>query len=289
MPQAKIFVSNDLGTKEPLDGVDWSRAQNKNYSALHGVASYLAMFCPALPDYFIKEYSQKEDLVMDNFSGRGTTALVARERRRRFVGSDLNPYAYVLTRFKISHLVKAELLATLAQLRREFEQSKYHNLSLKHQPQLQELRVFYHETTLRQLVFLRETYGRHWRRLNPTANAILALALGLMHGPQRRNNSSIYFSLSMPNTISMAPNYVNNYARRHGLTPPEVNIFDLITERLNQKYDATLLEVPFEGQIYFHDATQINNAIADNSVKLVVTSPPYLAIVNYTSSNWLKL
>lgn len=38
-----------------------------------------------------------------------------------------------------------------------------------------------------------------------------------------------------------------------------------------------------------NNAIYNNSKIKDNSVQLVITSPPYLSIVNYTVSNWLKL
>jgi site-specific DNA-methyltransferase (adenine-specific) len=71
------------------------------------------MFAPALPEYFINRYSNEGDLIFDPFSGRGTTALRSRELNRKFVGSDLNPYSLVLSRFKISKLKKNNLLIRL--------------------------------------------------------------------------------------------------------------------------------------------------------------------------------
>ena len=109
-----------------------------------------------------------------------------------------------------------------------------------------------------------------------------------MHGPVRKNNTSLYFSLSMPNTISMAPNYVRRYAQEHNLQKPQQNIFNLIKFRINQKYDA-LLSQPYNGKVYEHDVLQFNNQIQDHSTDLLITCPPYLNLVNYTQSNWLRL
>ncbi len=66
---------------------------------------------------------------------------------------------------------------------------------------------------------------------------ILAFALGLMHGPARKNGETMYFSLSMPNTISMSSDYVKRYSSTHGLTQPSHNIFRNIIERIEVKYD----------------------------------------------------
>lgn len=280
--------ANSLDKNIILNDVDWSRKRNKNFSPLHAISSYLAMFCPSLPDYFIKKYSKKNDLIMDNFSGRGTTGLVARELDRNFVGNDLNPYAFVLSRFKVSKLNKKRIISVINNLEEEFNNSTYKKMSLENSQLNDEMLIFYHEDTLRQLLFIRENYGKNWKSISDEINAILAIALGLMHGPMKKNNDSIYFSLSMPNTISMAPNYVKNYCLKNNLIKPKINIFEKILERLNNKYDS-ILEKKFNGKIYFFDSTQKNPWIKDRSVDLVITSPPYLSVVNYTTSNWLKL
>ena len=288
MKNIVLFKNNNLNKEIILDNVDWSRKQNKNFSTLHGISSYLAMFSPAMPSYFIQKYSKINDLIMDNFSGRGTTALVARELNRKFIGNDLNPYAYVLTRFKTSTLDKSRIINLIKKMENEFYNSKYKNFEFENYLNNEEMLIYYHENTLKQLLFLRENYEKNWKNVSDEINAILALSLGLMHGPVKKNKTSIYFSVSMPNTISMSPKYVKKYAFKNKLEKPNINIFEQILNRLNNKYDK-ILEQKFEGKIYLYDSTKKNSYIKNNSVDLVITSPPYLSIVNYTTSNWLKL
>lgn len=284
-----IIVVQDKDNKRLDLNIDWSRRQNKYFSSIHGISYYLAMFCPAMPAYFIDKYSKTGDLVMDNFSGRGTTALVAREKGRKFVGSDLNPYAYVLSRFKVSSIRKKNLINLIKKIRNEYMNSEYPCIQInKKDMKIQELLYFYSEQTYRQLLFLRNNYGSKWRTISPSGNALLAFALGLMHGPMKKNNDTIYFSLKMPNTISMSPNYVKNYSIKHKLIRPDVDIFEKLIERVEKKFD-DLISKKYEGKVYYHDSTKINKQVEDGSVSLVITSPPYLNIVNYTRSNWLKL
>lgn len=283
-----IIVYNDKN--EPINlNLDWSRKQNKYFSGIHGISSYLAMFGPAMPSYFIKKYSNEGDLVMDNFSGRGTTALVARELNRKFVGNDLNPYAYVLSKFKISKISKNAILKQIEIMRTKYLQSKYRFIKIGTNSQnVNEMLYFYSEETYRQLLFIRDNYGKLWHSASSAVNAILAFALGLMHGPTKKNGETIYFSLKMPNTISMSPNYVKNYSLKNNLTRPIVNIFDNLKDRVNKKYH-DIMSSDFDGKIFYSDSTKKNRYIKDESVGLVITSPPYLNIVNYTTSNWLKL
>lgn len=281
----KNFESKEI---EILKDVNWSR-NKKGYSSIHSISSYLAMFAPSLPSYFIKKYSKENDIVMDNFSGRGTTALVCRELNRKFIGNDLNPYSYVLTKFKISKISKDELLTYLDVIEKKFKSSVFLNKRINYKDIIyKELSYYYSNDTLKQLLFLREEYGKKWISNNVIINGILAFALGLMHGPTRKNGSTIYFSVDMPNTISMSPNYVKNYCKKNNLKAPNVNIFSQIKNRIIQKFD-NLLEKNYDAKMFYWDSTIENSNILDNSVNLVITSPPYLSIVNYTKSNWLKL
>ena len=65
--------------------------------------TYMAMFPPELPHYFIQRFTQLGDTVLDPFSGRGTTAVEASAQGRIGIGNDLNPLAVALSRGKISN------------------------------------------------------------------------------------------------------------------------------------------------------------------------------------------
>ncbi|MDE5617653.1 MAG: site-specific DNA-methyltransferase [Ureaplasma sp.] len=284
------YKNINLSKCDTLNNVDWSRKSNKLFSKLHSISSYLAMFCPALPKYFIDKYSNENDIVMDSFSGRGTTALVCRESNRQFIGTDLNPYAYVLTKFKISSNLKLKnILNRVSILENEFKNNREKITKEISFDKYNDLSHFYSKNVLTQLIFLRNKLGKNWKKLNKVDNAILAISLGLMHGRTRKDNSTMYFSIDMPNTISMSPNYVRRYASDHNLKCPDLNIFENIKNRLISKYDEKILDLYYSGKILFADATKNNKKIKDNSVSLVITSPPYLSIVDYRLSNWLKL
>lgn len=55
--------------------------------------SHSATFPVALPSWFIKLFSEPDDVVLDPFVGSGTTAVAAIELSRRFVGIDIIPFS----------------------------------------------------------------------------------------------------------------------------------------------------------------------------------------------------
>lgn len=285
----ELYKTIEASDKSKKINEDWSRKNNKNFSKMHSISSYLAMFAPSLPDFFIKKYSNRSDIVMDNFSGRGTTGLVCRELKRNFIGTDLNPYAIVLSRSKIDNYKIEDLISIIKRMRNKFNKEYLSYEEKTNEEKYSELLFYYSKKNLSQLIFLREKIGKEWRKNSPEKNAILSFALGLMHGPTKRNGESIYFSLNMPNTISMSPNYVKNYSKKNNLTKPEQDIFQKIIDRIKIKYDEEIIPNIFNGKILEENAILNTNKIKKNSIKLVITSPPYLSIVDYTKSNWLKL
>ncbi len=53
--------------------------------------SHSAVFPVALPEWFIKLFTKKDDIVLDPFGGSGTTAIAAIRLNRNFILIDINP------------------------------------------------------------------------------------------------------------------------------------------------------------------------------------------------------
>ena len=80
---------------------EWKDQQRLWGHPFHPMCSYLASFPAALAHAFIARYSRPGDVVLDPFSGRGTTPLQACAEGRIGVGNDLNPFAHLLTAAKV--------------------------------------------------------------------------------------------------------------------------------------------------------------------------------------------
>src|SRR5947207_5570564 len=96
---------------------EWKDQQRLWGHPFHPMCSYLASFPAALTHAFIARYSRPGDVVLDPFSGRGTTPLQACAEGRIGVGNDLNPFAHLLTAAKVQPAKRAEATTRLAQLR----------------------------------------------------------------------------------------------------------------------------------------------------------------------------
>jgi site-specific DNA-methyltransferase (adenine-specific) len=244
------------------------------------------MFPAKVAHHFIQRYSRPGDLVLDPFSGRGTVPLQGRVEGRLTVSNDLNPLAYVLSRAKAHPPTWNAVDTFLQRVEASYRRADYADPDVP-----EDIRMLYHPNTLRQICYLRDYLLRsriaRWCREEFMIGGSLA---GIMHGLFRRNGTSQYLSISMPNTFSMSPSYVKKYIEENHLIPPDQNVFECLRDKLARLYlDA--IDGP-DGRTFMQDAASLlmrQRDVKPASVDLIITSPPYLQVVNYGTANWIRL
>ena len=288
---------------------EWKLQQRLWGHAFHPMCSYLASFPAALAHAFIARYSRPGDVVLDPFSGRGTTPLQAAAEGRIGVGNDLNPFAHLLTAAKVEPASRAEALTRLTQLRLAWRASEPAWQTLADavladpasarvpragsrepsttgaEPVPAEVALAFHPRTLAQLLHVRTTLD-----LDDRADRFLAASLtGILHG-----RSASYLSTLMPNTFSMAPRYVREFAARTEFRSPERDVFTALAAKVERLYRHPM--PPSPGVALLGDARDVAPRVRaalkrrglPDRARLVVSSPPYLRVVKYGYYNWLR-
>jgi len=266
-------------------GALWHAITPRWGHSMHTMCSYHGMFPAKLVHYFIQRYTEPGDVVLDPFSGRGTTTLQARVEGRQTINNDLNPLAYVLTRAKAAPPTWVAVNNLVDRLERTYKRRT------ESEPDVPpEIAMLYHPNTLKQLVYLQSYLFRRtatdWSR---EEFMIAGAVAGILHGSHRSDGTSRYLSISMPNTFSMSPGYVKKFIRDKGLKRPNQNVFDCVREKVARLY---LDAIPgTSGQSMKQDAASLlsGKSIKTGSVDLLLTSPPYLKVVNYGTANWIRL
>jgi DNA modification methylase len=93
-----------------LHRVDWSfETRDPQSGDEHAMHPYPAKFIPELPRALIQRLSLPGDLIVDPFSGGGTTAVEALRLRRDFYGIDANPVGNLLARAKTAAVGRDDL------------------------------------------------------------------------------------------------------------------------------------------------------------------------------------
>jgi len=314
---ARIAAAGQLALELPLAlppialAPEWKDQQRLWGHAFHPMCSYLASFPAALTHAFIARYTRPGDVVLDPFSGRGTTPLQACAEGRVGVGNDLNPFAHLLTAAKVEPATRAQALTRLAGLRLGWNADSGGWLALgarvaaapgDHdalvpvagsgasaadgvEPVPVEVALAFHPRTLGQLLYVRAAL-----RLGDRTDRFLAAALtGILHG-----KSASYLSELMPNTFSMAPRYVRDFAARTAFASPERDVFDGLSKKLDRLFRQPPPSI--EGIALLGDARDVapraraalRASGRPDRARLVVTSPPYLRVVKYGYYNWLR-
>lgn len=279
---APATASLDGGTTS--SGDLWHAIPPRWGHAMNSMCSYHGMFPARVAHYFIERYSSPDEVVLDPFSGRGTTPLQARVSGRRAIANDLSPLGYVLSAAKVNPPTWEEINLFIDGIEAEYFSSPQGEVVSE------DIKMLFHPETLNQIVHLRQRLlGRPLVDWTPAELMAAGSLVGIIHGSTRRDGSSQYLSVSMPNTFSMSPQYVRKYIAENGLVAPRQNLFDRLREKISRLYaDA----VPGHAGVAFNmDANSLlyGDVISEGSVNLIVTSPPYLKVVNYAAANWIRL
>lgn len=254
---------------------------------LHALCPYYAMFPPKFARENILTYTKRGDLVLDPFSGRGTTALEAILTGRQAIGLDTNPVAALISQAKIQTPTLRTILKRTAELEADYIDYKSSNKSIINQMIEALPRFFqyaYAESTLQQILFLRSNL--HWKN-SKTDRFIAAMILGHLHGES--NQSPSYLSNQMPHTIAPKQNYAIRFWEEHNYQAPTRNAFELLRIKARFRLEDGIPRG--RGHIKCADARQAYKRFRSfkGQVSALITSPPYLNVTNFEEDQWLRL
>lgn len=258
----------------------WTSRQ-RQANRLHEV-SYRACFKPQLPRWFIERFTRPGDVVYDPFSGRGTTAIEAALNDRRVIANDINPLSRVFAEPRLQPPELEEIRERLGTI----------DLNAAADDDDLDLSMFYHPDTERELRALR---GDMYRKHRDGTEDHVDRWIRMVATNRLTGHSPGFFSV-----YTLPPNQATSCARqaeinrRRGQTPPRRDVANIILRKSAQLLAD--IDTPLRERLWARsrDARLLSSRaqstpdIANESVALTVTSPPFLDIVNYAQDNWLR-
>jgi len=261
--------------KEELEFADapahWAAKSDKTFSSLHQLSPYIGKLKPNIARELIATYTRPGQLVVDPFCGSGTVPLEAYLTGREVVASDSNPYAFVLTKAKLSP--PPSLDDALCQLEKVYEKStRRSDDSFSEAPGW--VRSFFHPDSFRELIkFADECIAsRSW--------FLLGCLLGILHHQR-------------PGFLSYPSSHLVPYLRDKKYPKsdfPEMYEYRALMPRMRAKITRAFKnsgEVPALPSVV--KKSSIEGLVLPATVDAIITSPPYMNALDYRRDNRLRL
>lgn len=279
--QSRRARSREVVTQDiPVYQSEMWTALQRQASSIHEI-SYRACYKPQLPAYFIDRLTEPGDIVYDPFSGRGTTAVEAALHGRSVIANDVNPLSSILTQPRLELPDLDDIEARLESLRLKGKQKKDIDLTM-----------FYHRDTERELLALRNYLVI--RRADYTEDAIDRW-IRMVATNRLTGHSPGFFSVyTLPPNQATTPENQVRINERLKQKPEYRDIRDLILRKSRQLQGKLTpqqrdnLHAAAETATFMEDSAASTLGIPTECVKLTVTSPPFLDVVQYAKDNWLR-
>jgi DNA modification methylase len=261
--------------------LDWDFSKEDSVMYIHNFCWYPSRFIPIIPAYLIQALSKPGETVFDPFCGSGTTLIEALKQNRNAIGIDLNPVGCFISktkgnivigkRFNIKRI--EQLRDNVCQLSHQVHKlKKYLFLEMNGEkvPNIEINREWYNSDTLKMLGHI--------------FYSIEQLPIGLT-----RDICRVFFiSILMPSSGYESQKPYGYYADNVRPKKDKIykNAFMMLYNKLNKfvkEYKAsqnTPRDLLFN--VINNDATYLSKYI-DNNIDLIVTSPPYLSVTDYTT------
>ncbi|MCD6403178.1 MAG: hypothetical protein J7K98_02530, partial [Candidatus Aenigmarchaeota archaeon] len=250
------WIKTNLSNLDPfeyLERIDWDFKEANTQYLTHTFHSYPARFIPQIPRTFIEIFTQRGDVVLDPFCGCGTTLVESRLLGRNSIGNDLNPLAVLISKVKTTIVPNHELIQLenfVKQLEKEVKLIK----SPKIVPKLpnRKLSSRFTQKMIAELQLIREKIDESLfesERIYDIAR--VALSSTIMSIIERENGNNVYEIFSR-----------------------KIFLMTKTLRKFSRYADKTMFVKVLEG-----DARWLE--VSNNSVDLIVTSPPYVNALDY--------
>lgn len=253
--------------------------QESTTCSLHNFHAFAAKFPPQLPRLFIESLTQESDTVLDPMAGSGTALVEAVLRGRHAIGVDVDPLAYIICRAKTDKISYKSARNTLSDI-------------LFH--------VRFYETPQRAEKWIRDRFDEKTKEFvdfwfERKTQIELAMLMHAMEDVITDVEMKTFFLgvfssiiITKSGGVSKARDLAHTRPHRDTKKNPR-DALDQFRAKGEKSVAAlsTMEKAPGTARIIQGDARTL--PLSDNSVDLIVTSPPYANSIDYVRAHKFSL
>ena len=279
-----------VDTLNELLGQDFDFQGHPSATVTHAIHAFAAKFPPQLPAIFIERLTSPGDTVLDPMMGSGTTLIESSTRGRKAIGLDLDPLAIKQGKVKTTPIRDIDLLNRLAA---NIVVNAHEFLAT---PELDKKLCERFDEDTKDFVDYWFT-DRTQRELTALLEAINLVTDSIEDQAHRRNIKE-FFEVALSAIIvtkSGGVTKARDLAHGRAHISRGKNVKDAINQfRLRARKNIASLDTlpriePDDLTIRIGDARNMRDSVPDESVDLVVTSPPYANAIDYMRAHKFSL
>jgi len=264
--------------------IDWDFKTEDSRSFVHNFCWYPSRFIPIIPAHIIRALSKEGDTILDPYCGSGTSILESLKLNRNAIGIDLNPIACFITKVKISVLKKEGIdIKCLQQIASSISSSSSSGGEERDDllftavvndaeiPNKEENESWYHPDTLRMLSHIHQTISEMGNGATKDLCLLFFYSILIPASGHENRRPYTYYADNCKPKIKIFKNAFRLFVGK-------------ITKFLKE-YQSHFQPSCNDASIFNIDIRNIRGLLADHGpVDLIVTSPPYLSVTDYTTA-----
>lgn len=264
--EVKVTEVFNIPPAYEINNYDIFDIMEKNVTSYtHIMHKYPSKFIPQIPRWAILEYSKQGDVILDPFSGSGTTAVESMVHGRNAIALDINPVAQLISKVKTTPIEPDKLRESYEVLIDKYINDR--EVKREEVPNIPNIEKWFTEESIKNL-------------------SILKYYIKKIEDKDIRDFFLVTFSAIIRKTSNAEYRSQKTYISSRFKKEPS-DVYQIFNRRFNQYlsgmkdfYNLNTSD-KCESNIFLGSADTVSNYIDENSVDLAITSPPYVTAVEY--------
>lgn len=254
-----------------LEEVSWDFEGDKSRSAWSAVHFHPARFISQVPSLLIQRLTREGDTVLDPFCGSGTTLVEAKRLNRNSIGIDINPVSVLVSRAKTLPISRARATVALTDLTLALVEPG--SARLVNAPATVQMEKWYSPNVASDLLKLFTNIENTTDQEEKTLKTFCFSSILV-----RACRETRHWGYICDNTQP------KDHPSRDVMALLDASVSEIL--RAFGSQDETKAG---RCQVFEADARKLGTVVENDSVDLVVTSPPYEGVVDYVKAQRLTM